>query len=93
MKIAYSLKVFPMLYQTFILNDMVHLMKKGNEVFVFSALKPYEDVAHKGVFSLKDNVYYYDDIILNNIGVLKRFLMKALCDTRKYNPYFSLIVN
>ena len=58
MKIAYLLKTFPKLSETFILNEMLELERQGLELHVFSLREPSETKMHAGVAELKEGVTY-----------------------------------
>ncbi|GJQ57454.1 MAG: colanic acid biosynthesis glycosyltransferase WcaL [Candidatus Scalindua sp.] len=88
MKIAYILNVFPCLYHTFILNDILNLMKNGHEVLVLSIGRSHEKVMNKGVFNLKNNIYYFDDFLIKNNLVGTRYFIEFAKKYRKYNPFY-----
>ncbi len=60
MRIGYILKIFPKLSETFILNEIIELKKKGHEVVIFSIYSSKEKIVHPDVkkFNLLDNVFY-----------------------------------
>ena len=93
MRIAYILNIFPRLYQTFILNDMVHLLRNGNDVHVFSVGRPYDNVVHNDALCLKDNTYYFDDFILDDMRALKNFFFRAAMRMKRYNPFHRNTIN
>jgi glycosyltransferase involved in cell wall biosynthesis len=53
MKIAYVLDTFPVLTQTFILNEIVELIKRGHDIQIFSLFHPSEDIVHEEVYEYK----------------------------------------
>ena len=59
MKIGYVLFAFPKLSESFILNEIVELLKRGNEVYIFS-LKRSQDVFHNEVeqYELLKRTYF-----------------------------------
>jgi len=61
-KIAYILKMFPRLSETFILNEMLELERLGVEITVISLKKPNEGKFHPQLSNLKAPVYYLDDL-------------------------------
>jgi glycosyltransferase involved in cell wall biosynthesis len=58
MKIAYLLKTFPKLSETFILNEILELERQGLELHIFSLREPTETKVHPGVAELKAGVTY-----------------------------------
>ena len=62
LKIAYILKMFPRLSETFILNEMLELERLGVEITIFSLKKPNEGKFHPQLSNLKAPVYYLDDL-------------------------------
>jgi hypothetical protein len=61
LKIAYVVKMFPRLSETFILNEMLELERQGVEITVFSLKKPNEGKFHPQLSDLKARVFYLDD--------------------------------
>ena len=58
MKIAYVLKTFPKLSETFILNEILELERQGLELHIFSLREPSEAKMHAGVAEVKAGVTY-----------------------------------
>src|SRR5579859_4378110 len=58
MKIAYLLKTFPKLSETFILNEILELERQGLELHIFSLRQPSETKVHPGVAEVKARVTY-----------------------------------
>ena len=60
MKIGYIVGTFPKLSESFILNEIIELINRGHEVYVFSILPPKENLHHKEVdeYNLLNNTYY-----------------------------------
>ena len=75
-KIFYILDTFPKLSETFILNEIVELVKRGYEIKIFSLLKPYEKIVNEDVenFELLKKTYY----------PRKRNIQKAIFHLRFY---------
>lgn len=46
MRIGYILGQFPVLSETFILNELIELINKGHEAFIFSLAEPQEQLIH-----------------------------------------------
>jgi glycosyltransferase involved in cell wall biosynthesis len=61
LKIAYVVKMFPRLSETFILNEMLELERQGVEITVFSLKKPNEGKFHPQLSALKAQVYYLEN--------------------------------
>lgn len=58
MKIAYVLKTFPKLSETFILNEILELERQGLELHIFSLREASETKMHPGVAEVKAGVTY-----------------------------------
>lgn len=58
MKIAYLLKTFPKLSETFILNEILELERQGLELHIFSLRQPSETKMHPGVAEVRARVTY-----------------------------------
>jgi colanic acid/amylovoran biosynthesis glycosyltransferase len=61
-KIAYILKMFPRISETFILNEMLELERSGIDITIFSLKKPNEGKFHPQLSNLKAPVYYLEDL-------------------------------
>jgi len=48
-KILYVLDIFPKLSETFVLNEMVELTKRGHEIKIFSLSRPNEKITNNGI--------------------------------------------
>lgn len=62
LKIGYIVKMFPRLSETFILNEILELERKGAEVTIFSIKKPNDGRFHPQLSSLKAKVIYLDEL-------------------------------
>ena len=91
MKILYIFSIFPKLYHTFILNDMIRLNNMGNEVFVLSITKSNQKVINKGAFNLMDKTYYFEDFMIENDSYFLKFFIKVERKLRRYS-YFSWFI-
>ena len=60
LKIGYLVKMYPRLSETFILNEISELERRGVEVVIFSLLKPNEGRFHPQVTQIKAPVVYLD---------------------------------
>jgi len=60
-KLAYVVKMFPRLSETFILNEMLELERQGVELIIFSLKKPNEGKFHPQLTDLKARVFYLED--------------------------------
>lgn len=107
MKIAYVINLFPKLSESFILNEIVELLKNGHDVQIYSFIKPMEEVAHEEVekYQIIEKTSYFSLKHLlktNFISLLKYFLygvIQDLSDLSKYNlkrnlkmAYFATIM-
>ncbi len=73
MNIAYVLSTFPQLTQTFVLNEIVELVREGHNVHVFSIFPPENGIFHEELdeFNLWSNVHYFQNprLRLNQIKI------------------------
>ncbi|MCQ6962762.1 glycosyltransferase [Methanolobus chelungpuianus] len=76
MKIIYILDVFPKLSETFVLNEIVQLIRNGHNLHIFSVSLPTEELVHHefSALNLNNKVHYYKKNNLQN--VTKRRLFK-----------------
>ena len=58
MKVAYLLKTFPKLSETFILNEILELERQELELHIFSLREPSEAKVHPGVARVRAGVTY-----------------------------------
>jgi glycosyltransferase involved in cell wall biosynthesis len=58
MKIAYLLKTFPKLSETFVLNEILELERQGLELHIFSLRQPSETKVHPAVADVRARVTY-----------------------------------
>jgi len=63
MKIGYVLRKFPVLSETFILNEILELEAQGIEVHIFSVEKPNASRYHKNLHKLKAQITYIPDLL------------------------------
>ena len=61
MKIAYVLEIFPKLSESFIVNEIVELLKNGHDVRIFSMYLPVEDIKHEDVneYNILERTHYF----------------------------------
>ena len=58
MKVAYILNVFPKISETFVLNEMIAMQKKGVEIEAFVYADPKEPTVHSGFKQIKNVTYF-----------------------------------
>ena len=61
LRIGYFVKMYPRLSETFILNEILEMERRGVEVTVFSLMKPDEGRFHPQVTQIQAPVFYLDD--------------------------------
>jgi len=72
MKIVYIVNLFPRLYNTFTLNDMILLRKKGCDILILAMKNPEEAVVNRDALSLINNVFYFDSFLSHDrYGIIK----------------------
>ncbi len=62
LKVGYFVKMYPRLSETFILNEILELERRGVEVTIFSLKKPNEGRFHPQVAEVNAPVYYLDEL-------------------------------
>src|SRR5512138_1349385 len=61
-KIGYVVKMYPRLSETFIMNEILEMERRGAEVTIFSYKKPNEGQFHPQVSQVKARAYYMEDL-------------------------------
>jgi len=92
MKIAYIVHKFPRLHNTFILNEIVQLKKKGHEVYVFSINKSQERVINREVLSLKGKIFYFEDFLIEHNQYLIRHLFRVVKKLNTHSSFFRRLI-
>lgn len=72
LRVAYLLKRYPRLSETFILHEMLALEARGVRLRVYSMLNPGESVVHRDVDRLAAPVTYLPEVRLSSLRVLTR---------------------
>ncbi len=82
MKIAYLLKYFPKLSESFVLNEIIGLMNLDNEILIFSLNYPEDSILHEDVnrYDLLERTFYYKRDRLFEEGKLQvlTFLLEGI---------------
>ncbi len=89
LKVGYVVKMFPRLSETFILNEILELERKGVEVTIFSAKRPNEGIFHPQLANLKADVLYLDEFDLRKWPAWLGKSWEALRD--KQDNFWSLM--
>lgn len=90
MKIAYVLKGFPKLSESFVLTEIVELLKNGHDIQIFSINLSVDDVKHEGIqdYNILQRTHYFNInriFKVNFVNLLKYFLkgvVQDLCELR-----------
>ncbi|PWB54265.1 MAG: hypothetical protein C3F06_05225 [Candidatus Methanoperedenaceae archaeon] len=95
MKIAYVLETFPKLSESFIVNEIVELLKNGHDVRIFSIYLPVEDIKHEAVneYTLLERTHYFSFnriFKVNLINLLKYFLSGVFQDIYNLKIYTNI---
>ncbi len=82
MKIAFFVDAFPVLSETFILNQIIGLINNGHEVDIYSRGRGSQDVVHPEVlkYDLIKRVFYFSDIpksVTGRVGFLLQTLVRS----------------
>jgi glycosyltransferase involved in cell wall biosynthesis len=62
LKIGYIVKMFPRLSETFVLNEILELERRGVKIVIFSVKKPNEGRFHPQLSTLKAKILYLEDL-------------------------------
>jgi glycosyltransferase involved in cell wall biosynthesis len=62
LRVAYVLKRFPRLSETFILNEILELERRGVEVTIFAYLRPNDGRFHAQIARLRAKVHYFEGL-------------------------------
>jgi len=97
MKLAYVINIFPKLSESFILNEIVELLKNGHDVLIFSIIKPWEEVVHDDVdkYQILERTHYFSfkNIFKINIIHFSKYLIyviiQDLLDFKTFNQKAS----
>ena len=89
MKIAYYLNEFPAISESFILNQIVELIKKGHDISIFSMINPIDEIQHEEIkaYNLVERTHYFKLENLLEMKNLKKwffffkFLLKNIYHT------------
>lgn len=87
LKIAYIVGVFPRIYNTFTLNDMVEVVRDGNKILIFSLDRPYESVVNPDSYTFLDNTYYFDDFIDYHSNLIHHLFYELVRKARIPRPF------
>ena len=68
LKLGYIVKMYPRISETFILNEMLELERRGAEISVFSLKKPNEGIFHPQVAYLKAKAQYIEGFDMKKWG-------------------------
>lgn len=85
MKILYVINMFPKLSESFILNEIVELLKNGHDVQIFSIIKPWEEEVHDEIkkYNILERTHYFSFksiLKINIISFLKYLLFGVIQD-------------
>lgn len=85
MKVIYVLSQFPKLSESFILNEIVELVKNDIDVLILSRTKPNEKIIHEEIkhYELLNRTYYFNlkDIMKANILIYSYYLFTHIINT------------
>lgn len=73
--VGYVLRKFPVLSETFILNEILALQEQGVTLHIFALAKPRDSRFHEGVARLKAPIYYLP--AMTELGTLLRYNRQA----------------
>lgn len=94
-KIAFIIHIFPRLHNTFILNEIIELIKGGFEVSIFSLHCSDETIINKDIekYRLMENVHFFDEY--SKFNRISNALLKILKKDKlePFNNYSSVFNN
>ncbi|MBZ0156706.1 MAG: glycosyltransferase family 4 protein [Alphaproteobacteria bacterium] len=74
MRVAYLLDVFPLVSETFVVNEILELRRQGAEVSLFALRRPQESVVSERASELKEEAVYWDP----QYDIISRKMLNAL---------------
>jgi colanic acid/amylovoran biosynthesis glycosyltransferase len=85
LKIAYVLRLFPKLSESFVLNEIVELLMKGHDIQIYSIGIPTKEVMHEEIneYALLERIHYcrFMSILkVNSFHLLNHFLKCVILD-------------
>jgi len=86
MKIAFITNVFPVLYNTFTVNEIEQLMQKGHGVTVFSLHRWYRPVNYEKSIKMADAVQYFEDVLARGRGAVMKILVEHSGKIHRISP-------
>jgi colanic acid/amylovoran biosynthesis glycosyltransferase len=88
MKIAYITNAYPIVYHTFVINEIIELMNAGIEVWVFAFHrdKVVKKELDRNLLRLADNVRYFVDMVSGIKNSLMRRLMAQSGRIKRLSP-------
>lgn len=93
--IAFFLYGFPIISETFILNQIIALKNDGHHVDIYATFKSKDNIVHQKLldYQLMENVVFLDSLPNRRIGKLKLFFKKIFSDInfRDLFLFFSYI--
>lgn len=80
LRVAYFLKEFPLLSETFVLNEIIELKRQGLDIVIFSLRKPNESVIHEEAEELARKTHYIESLVkLSKFKKAYTYLYSHLC--------------
>lgn len=97
MKLAYVINAFPKLSESFVLNEIIELLKNGHDVQIFSIRIPWEEVVHDdvGKYHILERTHYFSfkKILKTNLIRFSKYLIciiiQDVCDIRIFKQAAS----
>ena len=86
MKIGYMLKIFPKISETFVVNEIIELIKMGHDVYIFSMYHPNEKIIHR-------EKIVYDDVLKYNLLDNTYYSPRIHRSVLELTGYVSLLLN
>lgn len=96
MKLAYVINMFPKLSESFILNEIVELLKNGHDVQIFSIIKPWEEEVHDEIekYNILERTHYFSFksiLKINLIRFLKYLLFGVIQDLYDLRTFIQAV--
>jgi len=92
-KIAYLLKSFPKISETFILREILALEKEGMDMHIFSLQRPQEKKSHVAASQVRANVQYIPSSFFDNpMGFLRANFLLLLANPLRYFRALRFVV-
>lgn len=87
MKIAFITNAFPILYNTFTVNEIEQLKQRGHDVSIFALYRQNRSVAYQKSVELVSETHFLEDVLVGNRGRIVNLLVYHAAKLRRVSPW------